>query len=128
MTARTPPTLAGKIIVDISNPFNSAADGLATREDTSIAIGALAVAGGNTAGDDAQAKAEVEAFRPRGDACQSATKPAVRTSGQDADSPRSAWRQERTLPWRRDSANSRQSGSRLQMRAAWPCAADMTCK
>ena len=29
--------LAGKVIVDISNPFNSAADGLATREDTSIA-------------------------------------------------------------------------------------------
>src|ERR1700679_3488502 len=29
--------LAGKIIVDISNPFNSAADGLAHREDTSIA-------------------------------------------------------------------------------------------
>ena len=29
--------LTGKIIVDISNPFNSAADGLAHREDTSIA-------------------------------------------------------------------------------------------
>jgi 8-hydroxy-5-deazaflavin:NADPH oxidoreductase len=29
--------LAGKIIVDISNPFNPEADGLATREDTSIA-------------------------------------------------------------------------------------------
>ena len=29
--------LAGKVIVDISNPFNPAADGLATREDTSIA-------------------------------------------------------------------------------------------
>ena len=29
--------LAGKVIVDISNPFNSAADGLATSEDTSIA-------------------------------------------------------------------------------------------
>ena len=29
--------LAGKIIVDISNPFNSAADGLAIPEDTSVA-------------------------------------------------------------------------------------------
>src|SRR6202012_1658116 len=29
--------LAGKVIVDISNPFNSAADGLAHPEDTSIA-------------------------------------------------------------------------------------------
>ena len=29
--------LAGKVIVDISNPFNSTADGLATRDDTSIA-------------------------------------------------------------------------------------------
>ena len=29
--------LAGKVIVDISNPFNSAADGLAHGEDTSIA-------------------------------------------------------------------------------------------
>ena len=29
--------LAGKAIIDISNPFNSEADGLATREDTSIA-------------------------------------------------------------------------------------------
>src|SRR6201996_2227046 len=29
--------LAGKTIIDISNPFNPAADGLATREDTSIA-------------------------------------------------------------------------------------------
>jgi predicted dinucleotide-binding enzyme len=40
--------LAGKAIVDISNPFNSQADGLATREDTSIAQEA--------------AKAGVEAF------------------------------------------------------------------
>ncbi|HEY1618082.1 MAG TPA: NAD(P)-binding domain-containing protein, partial [Streptosporangiaceae bacterium] len=29
--------LTGKIIVDISNPFNAAGDGLAHREDTSIA-------------------------------------------------------------------------------------------
>ena len=29
--------LAGKVIVDISNPFNAAADGLAISEDTSIA-------------------------------------------------------------------------------------------
>jgi 8-hydroxy-5-deazaflavin:NADPH oxidoreductase len=29
--------LAGKVIVDISNPFNSAADGLAIPEDTSVA-------------------------------------------------------------------------------------------
>src|ERR1700744_5279689 len=29
--------LAGKVIVEISNPFNAAADGLAHREDTSIA-------------------------------------------------------------------------------------------
>ena len=29
--------LAGKAIVDISNPFNATADGLAIREDTSIA-------------------------------------------------------------------------------------------
>jgi predicted dinucleotide-binding enzyme len=29
--------LAGKAIIDISNPFNPEADGLATREDTSIA-------------------------------------------------------------------------------------------
>nr|WP_244335975.1 NADP oxidoreductase [Streptomyces seoulensis] len=77
--------LAGKIIVDISNPFNSAADGLAHREVTSIArevakvapAGAAVVKGFNTvfrhvlengrpdifiAGDDTQAKADVEAF------------------------------------------------------------------
>jgi predicted dinucleotide-binding enzyme len=77
--------LAGKVIVDLSNPFNSAADGLATREDTSIAqevakaapASASVVKAFNTifrhvlekgrpdvfiAGDDAQAKAEVEAF------------------------------------------------------------------
>ena len=77
--------LAGKVIVDISNPFNSAADGLATREDTSIAqevakaapASASVVKAFNTifrqvlekgrpdvfiAGDDAQAKAGVEAF------------------------------------------------------------------
>jgi predicted dinucleotide-binding enzyme len=77
--------LAGKVIVDISNPFNSAADGLATREDTSIAqevakaapASASVVKAFNTifrhvlekgrpdvfiAGDNAQAKAGVEAF------------------------------------------------------------------
>jgi 8-hydroxy-5-deazaflavin:NADPH oxidoreductase len=74
------------VIVDISNPFNSAADGLATREDTSIAqevakaapASASVVKAFNTifrhvlekgrplavfiAGDDAQAKTGVEAF------------------------------------------------------------------
>ena len=77
--------LAGKVIVDISNPFNSAADGLAHGEDTSIAqevakaapASAGVVKAFNTifghvlekgrpdvfiAGDDAQAKAGVEAF------------------------------------------------------------------
>jgi 8-hydroxy-5-deazaflavin:NADPH oxidoreductase len=78
--------LAGKVIVDISNPFNSAADGLAIPEDTSIAqevakaapASASVVKAFNTifghvlekgrpldvfiAGDDAQAKAGVEAF------------------------------------------------------------------
>jgi predicted dinucleotide-binding enzyme len=77
--------LAGKVIVEISNPFNSAADGLAHGEDTSIAqevakaapAGASVVKAFNTifrhvlekgrpvvfiAGDDAQAKAGVEAF------------------------------------------------------------------
>ncbi|MFF3572948.1 NADPH-dependent F420 reductase [Nocardia jiangxiensis] len=77
--------LAGKVIVDISNPFNSAADGLAHGEGTSIAqeaakvapAGASVVKAFNTifrhvlekarpavfiAGDDAQAKADVEAF------------------------------------------------------------------
>jgi len=77
--------LAGKVIVDLSNPFNSAADGLATLEDTSIAqevakaapASASVVKAFNTifrhvlekgrpdvfiAGDDAQAKAGVEAF------------------------------------------------------------------
>ena len=77
--------LAGKVIVDISNPFNSEADGLATREDTSIAqevakaapASASVVKAFNTifrhvlekgrpdvfiAGDNAQAKAGVEAF------------------------------------------------------------------
>src|ERR1700733_14471350 len=80
--------LAGKIIVDISNPFNSAADGLAHREDTSIAqevakaapASASVVKAFNTvfrhvlekgrpdvfiAGDNAQAKAGVEAFIER---------------------------------------------------------------
>jgi predicted dinucleotide-binding enzyme len=77
--------LAGKVIVEISNPFNAAADGLAHGEDTSIAqevakvapAGASVVKAFNTifrhvlekgrpavflAGDDAQAKASVEAF------------------------------------------------------------------
>jgi len=78
--------LAGKIIVDISNPFNSAADGLAIPDSTSIAqevakaapASASVVKAFNTifghvlekgrpldvfiAGDNAQAKARVEAF------------------------------------------------------------------
>ncbi|HEY2192886.1 MAG TPA: NAD(P)-binding domain-containing protein [Actinomycetospora sp.] len=77
--------LAGKVIVDISNPFNSTIDGLAHREATSIAgevakaapASAGVVKAFNTifrhvlengrpdvfiAGDDAQAKAGVEAF------------------------------------------------------------------
>ena len=77
--------LAGKVIVDISNPFNSAADGLATREGTSIAqeVAKAAPASASVfkafntifrhvlekgrpdvfiAGDNAQAKASVEAF------------------------------------------------------------------
>ncbi|GAQ52559.1 NADPH-dependent F420 reductase [Streptomyces acidiscabies] len=77
--------LAGKVIVDISNPFNSTFDGLAHREETSIAqevakvapAGAGVVKAFNTvfrhvlekgrpdifiAGDDAWAKARVEAF------------------------------------------------------------------
>jgi 8-hydroxy-5-deazaflavin:NADPH oxidoreductase len=77
--------LAGKVIVDISNPFNPAADGLATRGDTSIAqeaakaapASASVVKAFNTifghvlekgrpdvfiAGDNPQAKARVEAF------------------------------------------------------------------
>jgi 8-hydroxy-5-deazaflavin:NADPH oxidoreductase len=78
-------SLAGKVIVDISNPFNSAADGLAYRGETSIAqeaakaapASASVVKAFNTffghvlekgrpdvfiAGDDAQAKAGVQAF------------------------------------------------------------------
>jgi len=77
--------LAGKAIVDISNPFNAAADGLAISEDTSIAqetakaapASASVFKAFNTifrhvlekgrpdvfiAGDDARAKAGVEAF------------------------------------------------------------------
>jgi len=77
--------LAGKIIVDISNPFNSAADGLTHGEETSVALeaakaapaSASVVKGFNTifrhvlergrpdvfiAGDDAQAKASVAVF------------------------------------------------------------------
>ena len=77
--------LAGKVIVDISNPFNATADGLTHSEETSIAqevakvapAGASVVKAFNTifrhvlekgrpnvflAGDDAQAKAGVTAF------------------------------------------------------------------
>ncbi|CAG6398476.1 NAD(P)-binding domain-containing protein [Streptomyces cocklensis] len=77
--------LAGKVVVDISNPFNSTFDGLAHREETSIAqevakaapAGTAVVKAFNTvfrhvlekgrpdvflAGDNAQAKASVEAF------------------------------------------------------------------
>jgi 8-hydroxy-5-deazaflavin:NADPH oxidoreductase len=78
--------LAGKVIVEISNPFNDAADGLAIPDDTSIAqevakaapAGASVVKAFNTifghvleknrtvdaffAGDDAQAKAGVAEF------------------------------------------------------------------
>ena len=77
--------LAGKVIVDISNPFNATADGLAHSKETSIAqevakvvpADASVLKGFNTifrnvlekgrpnvfiAGDDAQAKADVGAF------------------------------------------------------------------
>jgi predicted dinucleotide-binding enzyme len=77
--------LAGKVIVDISNPFNATFDGLAHREETSIAqevakaapTGASVVKAFNTifrhvlergrpdvfiAGDDAHAKTLVETF------------------------------------------------------------------
>ena len=78
--------LAGKIIVDISNPFNPSATGLATPDDTSIAqevakaapasahvVKAFNTIFGNVlaqgrpldvfiAGDDAQAKASMSAF------------------------------------------------------------------
>jgi predicted dinucleotide-binding enzyme len=77
--------LAGKVIVDISNPFNATFDGLAHSEETSIAQEVAKVApassrvvkGFNTifrgvlekgqpdvfiAGDDAQAKADVAGF------------------------------------------------------------------
>ena len=78
--------LAGKVVVDISNPFNSAADGLAIPEETSVAqevakaapASASVVKAFNTifgvvlaqrrpldvfiAGDDARAKAGVEEF------------------------------------------------------------------
>ena len=77
--------LAGKVIVDISNPFNATVDGLAHSEETSVAqevakvvpAGASVVKGFNTifrnvlekgrpnvfiAGDDAQAKTDVAAF------------------------------------------------------------------
>lgn len=90
--------LAGKVVVDISNPFNTTFDGLAHREETSIALEAAKVAPAGTsvvkafntifrnvleqgrpdvfiAGDDAQAKADVAAFveslwlRPRDVGC-----------------------------------------------------------
>jgi predicted dinucleotide-binding enzyme len=77
--------LAGKVVVDISNPFNSTFDGLAHREETSIAqevakaapASASVVKALNTifwhvlekgrpdvfiAGDNAKAKASVESF------------------------------------------------------------------
>jgi 8-hydroxy-5-deazaflavin:NADPH oxidoreductase len=83
--ARYGDALAGKVIVDISNPFNPTFDGLAHREETSIAqeaakvapAGASVVKAFNTvfrqvlekgrpdvfiAGDSAQAKASVKAF------------------------------------------------------------------
>ena len=86
VVARYGDGLAGKIIVDISNPFNSAADGLVTREGTSIAQEAAKAAPASAsvlkafntifrhvleqgrpldvfiAGDNAQAKAALEAF------------------------------------------------------------------
>lgn len=78
--------LANKVIVDISNPFNANADGLAIPEDTSIAREVAAAAPANAhvvkafntvfghvlekgqtpdvffAGDDARAKADVSTF------------------------------------------------------------------
>ncbi|HEX4790675.1 MAG TPA: NAD(P)-binding domain-containing protein [Actinospica sp.] len=83
--ARYGDALAGKVIVDISNPFNPTFDGLAHREETSIAqevakvvpAGASVVKAFNTvfrqvlekgrpdvfiAGDSAQAKADVGTF------------------------------------------------------------------
>jgi 8-hydroxy-5-deazaflavin:NADPH oxidoreductase len=86
VVARYGDALAGKVIVDISNPFNAAADGLAIPDDTSIAqevakaapASASVVKAFNTvfghvlkegrtldvffAGDDAQAKAGVSKF------------------------------------------------------------------
>ncbi|SHL08461.1 NADPH-dependent F420 reductase [Actinacidiphila paucisporea] len=83
--ARYGDALAGKVIVDISNPFNSTFDGLAHQEQTSVAqeaakvapAGASVVKAFNTifrqvlekgrpvvfvAGDSAQAKADVAEF------------------------------------------------------------------
>src|SRR6201992_4148548 len=86
VVARYGDALAGKVIVDISNPFNSAADGLAIPDDTSIAqeVAKVAPAGARVvkafspifavvlargrpldvfiAGDDARAKAGVAEF------------------------------------------------------------------
>lgn len=77
--------LAGKVLIDISNPFNSTFDGLAHQEGTSIAQEAATAAPANTsvvkafntvfqhvletgrpdvflAGDDTEAKADVKKF------------------------------------------------------------------
>jgi hypothetical protein len=85
VVARYGHALAGKVIVDISNPFNATFDGLAHREETSIAAEAAKAAPASAsmvkafntifrhvlekgrpdvfiAGDDAQAKASVAAF------------------------------------------------------------------
>jgi predicted dinucleotide-binding enzyme len=86
VVARYGDALAGKVIIDISNPFNSAADGLAIPDDTSVAqevakvapASASVVKAFNTifgvvlaqgqpldvfmAGDDARAKASVGEF------------------------------------------------------------------
>jgi predicted dinucleotide-binding enzyme len=85
VVARYGDALAGKVIVDISNPFNAEADGLAHRGETSVAqeaakaapASASVVKAFNTifrhvlekgrpdvfiAGDDARAKASVAAF------------------------------------------------------------------
>jgi predicted dinucleotide-binding enzyme len=86
VVARYGDALAGKTIIDISNPFNAAADGLAIGEDTSVAqeVAKAAPASASVfkafntifrgvletrrplgvflAGDNAQAKAGVEAF------------------------------------------------------------------
>ncbi len=86
VVARYGDALAGKVVVDISNPFNPAADGLAIPEDTSVAQEVAKAAPASTgvvkafntifgvvlaqgrpldvflAGDDARAKAAVGEF------------------------------------------------------------------